>query len=587
MSFFTRECMETLREKIDLVELVSSHVPLKRSGASFKACCPFHEEKTPSFVIQRGASHYHCFGCGAHGDAIAFLMLYLNMGFVEAVQYLSERFHVPLEYEEEGRKDSGVSRRRLKEVLQKAAEFYHFCLLETVEGREALQYLFARGIERSFIDRFTLGYAPRDRAAFTSVMSSQKITDEELEQVGLLLVSERGKRDFFSQRILFPVRDKLGAVIGFSGRKIDERISGGKYINTPETLLFKKSKILFGLYESRKRIAKEKRAIVVEGQIDALRLIHEGIDFTVAGQGTAFGSEHVAELAQLGITQVFLALDGDDAGKEAAYKIGNLFQSKGVEVRIVPIPNGSDPDQLIREKGKEAFLSLLEQSDEYVPFSYRYLTTSAPPGGKHHLLRKLTEQIRSWEEPVLVYESLKRLSSLSAVPLNVLGVEAPPQPKKIERKGFAGFADIDPDAIIEADVLRWLFVLGASQSALPKMALENLSDDDFCVEVCQELFSLYMRRYEEEKSLDLLSFSIALEDDQLRAFVMSLSDKKIQLAKAEEGLKAAIGKVLDRNWMKQRANLQKQIERASSNDEALALAAEFDLLKKQPPVVKV
>lgn len=585
MSFFTRESLETLREKIDLVELISTHVPLKRMGASFKACCPFHEEKNPSFVVQRGAEHYHCFGCGAHGDAIAFLMNHLGLGFPEAVQHLAERFQVPLAYDEGEGKEKGPNRAKLKEALEKAALFYHFCLMETEEGSKALAYLFQRGIEKSFIERFTLGYAPRDPDAFRSLMRSQKVAESDLESCGLLLGGHRGSRDFFSQRILFPIREKMGAIIGFSGRKIDESLPGGKYINTPETPLFKKSKVLFGLYESRKRIAKEKQAIVVEGQIDALRLIHEGIDFTVAGQGTAFGVDHVQELTQLGVIRVFLALDGDDAGRAAAVKIGDLFQMKGIEVRIVPLPQGSDPDSFLRERGKEAFLALLEQSVEYLRFAYDQLSSSPSSGGKHRVVGHLAGQIRAWEEPVLVYESLQKLAGIAGIPLQLLGGSVPPPKPRIEQKGSARAFEIDPDMVIEADVLRWLLVVGDQNSKLRTLVKKNLSQHEFRVSACQRLFSLYLEQIEGEKHLDLLSFTIALQEEELRALFVHLSEKKIQTGKAEEGLRSAIGKLLERNWMRKREELQSKITQAVSSDEALLLAAQFDKLKKEVPKV--
>lgn len=324
MAIYSKESLERLRQKIDLGEVISSYVSMQRSGASYKALCPFHEEKTPSFLIHKGDSHYHCFGCGAHGDAISFLMEYAKMTFVEALESLAERFQVSLEKVEE--EEKGPDKKKLKQVLERASVFYRFFLLHSDEGKIALQYLYKRDIDLAFIERFEIGYAPKQGDMLYKLLKAEGFPDEDLQLAGLYLPSRR--KDFFTERITFPIRDRMGAVIGFSARKFKEETFGGKYINTSETPLFKKSQVLFGFCYSRHRMAKERKAIVVEGQIDALRLIFEGFDFTVAGQGTAFGDGHVKELLGLGVQQVYLAFDGDRAGKEAAVKVGDLFQKK-------------------------------------------------------------------------------------------------------------------------------------------------------------------------------------------------------------------------------------------------------------------
>ena len=333
MAVFTKDSLETLRQRIDLVDLLSSHIELKRTGAAYKALCPFHDE-TPSFTIQKGDTHYHCFGCGAHGDAIQFLMEHVKMSFSDAVESLAQRFHVHLERAEETAEKKGPSKAVLKAALEHACRFYHFMLLHSPQGHIVLQYLYKRGLDLDFIRHFQAGWAPPTPGMMRHVLHDKLVTDDIMVDAGLLQAREGGGfRDFFSDRITFPIRDASSTVIGFSARKYKEETFGGKYVNTPETPLFKKSKVLFGLNYSRKRIAKDRKAIIVEGQIDALRLIQAGFNFTVAGQGTAFGEGHVKELTTLGINQAYLALDGDDAGQQAAYKIGNLFQKEGVEVR--------------------------------------------------------------------------------------------------------------------------------------------------------------------------------------------------------------------------------------------------------------
>lgn len=246
MAIFSKESLETLRQRVDLVDVLSSHMDLKRSGASYKGLCPFHDEKTPSFTIQKGDTHYHCFGCGAHGDAIHFLMTHLKMSFLDAVESLAQRFNVPLQQVESAEETKGPNKGALKEALDIASNFYQLILLHTKEGHEALHYLFKRGIDIEFVRRFRIGLAPQEPGMLRKIMHAKFIKDEILEHAGLIArARDNGWRDFFQDRITFPICDATGAVIGFSARKYKENTFGGKYINTAETPLFKKSRTLF------------------------------------------------------------------------------------------------------------------------------------------------------------------------------------------------------------------------------------------------------------------------------------------------------------------------------------------------------
>ncbi len=376
----------------------------------------------------------------------------------------------------------GPSKSQLKEALERASQFYHFALLHTEEGQEALLYLYQRGLDLDFIQFFEVGYAPRDRNAFRNVMHAQGISDAALEESGLILKTEQGRvRDFFFQRITFPIRDATGAVIGFSARKFKEETGGGKYINTSETTLFKKSRVLFGLSYCRKRIAKERKAIIVEGQIDALKLISAGFDMTVAGLGTAFGEQHVQELVQLGVTQVFLSMDGDNAGREATVKIGLLFQKRGIEVFVVKLPEGQDPDTLLREEGPHHFAKLLQSPHEFLPFwidhlSKRYDINSA--AGKNSLVQEISEAVRTWDHPVHIHETLKKLAHLTDLPENAIGIE-PTTNIPLRKTGHITPWGIDPHRILETDLLRWLLLAGDTVPRLIDIARRNLQDTHF------------------------------------------------------------------------------------------------------------
>ncbi len=588
MPTYSKESLDQLRERIDLVDVLSAHLQLHRSGSSFKALCPFHDEKTPSFLIQSGDTHYHCFGCGAHGDAIQFLMTHVKMTFVEAVEYLAERFHVVLE-----KKDGEVVDRRplkshLRAALNYACQSYHYLLLNSEEAVPVREYLQKRGIDRAFIEAFEIGFAPKTKDLLLRILREAHVEERVMEDAGLATRTRNGElRDFFSDRILFPIRDPLGSVIGFSGRKYKEETFGGKYINTPETPLFKKSQVLFGLNYSRQEIIKTKTALIVEGQIDALRLIHLGFRTAVAGQGTAFGADHVKELIQLGVRKVFLALDGDVAGREAAVKIGHLFQKKGVDVQVVPIPEGQDPDQLLKEEGPSRFEALLNQSIPYLPFLFQQLSLGkdlSSPAEKNALVSAMVERVKTFEEPVMIHESLKKIAELTGVPESAVGVGQISLPDVfIKRSGTLSFHSVDPNRILEADLLRWLLLSGSQDKNVVELAQKNLKACHFLLKESLDIYTAYMKAFDAGQPCDLLSLSSALQEEAC-TFLSEVMQRKINVQKAEEGVKETLRKMLIREWMARREEVRAKIHQGNLSDsELLDLAKTFDQIKKEIP----
>ncbi|MEI8365585.1 MAG: DNA primase [Parachlamydiaceae bacterium] len=591
MQVFSKESLETLRQRIDLVDVLSAHMELKRAGAAYKGLCPFHDEKTPSFVVQKGDTHYHCFGCGAHGDAIQFLMNSLKMNFADAVKSLAERFNVPLQQVESEETNSNISKSALKGSLEIANRFFHLCLLHTAEGHEALRYLYQRGIDLEFIKRFCIGLAPKERGALRKVLHAKSIKDETMAAAGLIAQGREGEwRDFFQDRITFPILDSAGAVIGFSARKFKEATFGGKYINTSETPLFKKSRVLFGLHYSRRRIAKERKAIIVEGQIDALRLIASGFDITVAGQGTAFGESHAKELIALGVNQVYLALDSDDAGQQAAYKIGDLFQKDGIETKVVIMPPGQDPDSFLRENGPESFLALMQSSVDYLTFAIGQLTRKLSldsPAEKNELMQIITKQIRQWTHPLVVHESLRKVAHLIRVPEAMIGVGQDYMPNiYIKKSASIGLQTIDPDKILESDILRWLLLMGQDRPDFVELAKLNVKPSDLLSPQCRSVYQAYIECCTAKGSCDLLSLTITLGDDEAQLFISEILEKKTNREKAEEHFCESIQRLLDRNWMKKRDEVQMQIQSAQcSEEEVFALIKQFDSLRSSKPKV--
>lgn len=591
MPVYTKESLDTLRQRVDLVDVIASHVEMQRSGAYYKARCPFHDEKTPSFMVQRGDKHYHCFGCGAHGDAIQFLIDHLRVSFKDAVEILAQRFSVSLDTVEDTGTGRGPKKSDIKAALEQAAQIYHFFLLHTQEGTEALSYLYGRDLNLEAIQRFRIGLSLPEGGPLHQGLRKLNFSDEVLIAAGLLQEREgRGLREFFYERIMFPICDAAGAVIGFSARKYREGTFGGKYINTTETAAFKKSRVLFGLHLCRRRIAKEQRAIVVEGQLDALRLIDGGLNLAVAALGTAFGEGHVRELVQLGVKEVMLALDGDGAGQEATRKVGHLFQKAGVDIKVVPMPTGSDPDSYVRENGIEAFIALMGESGDYLEFLVSYLGRQFDrhtPAGKNRLIQEANGQIQLWDSPVMVHESLRKLARLMQVPEDMVGLSRVSGNNPLMRRSAsAGWLQIDPDRILEGDLLRGLLHGGEQRQQAIALVQRTLDDTAFRNEPCKALYRSILKIAELSASWDILELAAEVADQGAQELLDELLRKRVNREKAAEHLQQTLQRILERNWMQTREAIRLKLESGTcSEDEEIALAKEFDRLQREGPKV--
>ena len=375
MSFSIPEStIEEIRARTDLAELIGSRIPLKRAGASYKACCPFHHEKTPSFNVNPDKGFYHCFGCGESGDCFKFLEKMDGLTFIEAVKKLADACGVKIEEKEDPQ--AGL-RRRLYELHAELAAFYRRCLVQAKEAAPARAYLAKRQLSDEVAERFLIGYAPKGPDVMLTWAKKYDFKPEELAAAGVLLPPRReGDRWFnrFAGRLMFAIRDRSGRVVAFSGRVLDKASSPAKYVNSPETPIFTKSRILYALDQAAPNIVKAPRreAIVCEGQIDVIRCHACGFPVAVASEGTAFTKEHV-ELLKKCADSVILVFDGDAAGHKADIRTGGEFLAAEVPVRVASLPEGDDPDSLLRDKGREAFQKCLDAAESITAFQVRTL----------------------------------------------------------------------------------------------------------------------------------------------------------------------------------------------------------------------
>ena len=366
--------IDEIKARTDLSDLIAGYgIQVKRAGGSYKACCPFHHEKTPSFHIQPAKGYYHCFGCGESGDVIKFVMKYEGLTFMEAAQKLASACGLEIETKED---PEAAVRKRLFSLHAELAAFYRRCIKEAKEASRAREYLASRDLSEEVAEKFQIGYAPQSADAMLTWAKKHGFTTDELETAGVLKPPRYpGGRWYspFAGRLMFSIRDRQGRVIAFSGRTLETdktKMRGGKYVNSPITPIFKKSNVLYAFDLAAGKIANAKpvrEAIVCEGQIDVVRCHACGFDTAVASQGTAFTGEHVQMLKKVADAAV-LVFDGDAAGQKAAVSTAGEMLSVGMTVRVAKLPQGEDPDSLLRSNGAEAFKACLDKAVSIVAF---------------------------------------------------------------------------------------------------------------------------------------------------------------------------------------------------------------------------
>ncbi len=368
---YPQHVLEEVRLENDIVDVISEYLPLKQKGTSYFGLCPFHNEKTPSFSVSSEKQFYYCFGCGAAGNVFTFVMQMENDTFPEAVQRLADRVHITLptpQYTAEARLRQ-EQKQRLFQMHKEAGRFYYKKLHEPV-GAEARAYLQKRQMKENIQKKFGIGYAPKDRQALYRHLQQSGFSQQELLQSGLITEKKDGKDYFdrFRNRLMFPILDIQGQVIGFGGRILSQ--GEPKYLNSPETLLFHKSRNLYGLNFAKN--TKTREMILVEGYMDMISLYQAGFRNAVASLGTAFNQEHAKVLKKYA-DSVIVLYDSDDAGIMAAQRAIGVLKETGFHIKVLQVPDGKDPDEFIRQNGAEAFSALLANAVHYIRFQIQCL----------------------------------------------------------------------------------------------------------------------------------------------------------------------------------------------------------------------
>src|SRR5215467_9281310 len=478
--------IQTLLARVDIVQVIDRHVPLKKAGANFAACCPFHSEKTPSFTVSPTKQFYHCFGCGAHGTAIGFLMEYAGRSFPDAVEELARDAGLVVPRSVSPVNDSGQAEAEdLSALLLTAAQFYRAALKDSPR---AIEYLKGRGLTGTIAARFGIGYARDDWTPLTAAFGDYQ--NKALETAGLVITGEGGKRyDRFRDRIMFPIHDTRGRVIGFGGRVLDT--GEPKYLNSPETPVFAKGRELYGLLQARQAIRAADKVIVVEGYMDVVALAQHGVEYAVATLGTSTTSQHAQKLFRLTDTVVF-CFDADDAGRRAAWRaLENALPvlTDGKQARFLFLPDGEDPDDAIRRRGRAAFEALIGSAAPLSEFLVKELVARFPPvsaEGRAALLNAAKPLLAQVSAPLLAVLLRRRLAEVSGLPETELGALLPAGRPAASRAPAPGTTRTAPSllrdlikcVLLEPELARKVSIPRPEGSSNDETAIAALAD--FC-----------------------------------------------------------------------------------------------------------
>ncbi len=427
MARIPQETLEQILSATNIVDLVGRYVKLRRAGSNYVGLCPFHTEKSPSFNVSPSRNSYHCFGCGAGGNAFRFLMEHDGLQFMEAVKRLGDAAGIRIQEEvwDANAERDAKMRSALMKVQREIAAWFHQLLMRHPVADVARQYLKARGVSADVAKRWKLGFAPGQGGLLREWMEKHRFSEEVMIEAGILAMSEDegGSSVYprFRQRLMFPINNDQGEVIAFSGRLLDPNAKAAKYLNSPETPIFNKGRVLFGFDQSRRAILKSSQALVCEGQMDLITLFEAGFQNVVAPLGTAFSEAHARTLKRHA-DEVVLCFDSDNAGIKAAERAFRILAPVGLGVRMAALPQGEDPDSLIRGQGTEAFEALLGSAEEFLDYQLGLFDRRTKRGSRDRaaFVDLVAENIRFLENPVAQEEAIQQLALRLDVPVETI-----------------------------------------------------------------------------------------------------------------------------------------------------------------------
>lgn len=511
-----------IKEAIDIAELISEYVPLKKSGRNFKACCPFHQEKTPSFYVSAERQSWHCFGCSRGGDCFTFLMEMEKIEFIEALRYLAKKTGITLTQSYQATEQQ-QAKDRIYQIHHLLGEYYHYILTEHKTGERARAYLKNRGVHDRTIKTFGLGYAPNSWDAQLKFLFKKGYSAEELERSGLVIKGRGGSvYDRFRGRLMFPIRDHRGQTIAFAGRSLDPNAKDAKYINSPETPIYTKGNTLYGLDVTKDEIKKEGRALLVEGEFDLLSSFQTGVGNVVAIKGSAITEGQIKLLKRFTDTLVF-ALDSDIAGDEAAKRGIVLADEAGFLMEAVLLPSGKDPDECIKES-EGLWKKAVKETVPIYDYLLMLATKRYDPHtveGKKRISDEMIPILAKIANPIIAGHYARELAKLLSVSEETV-IAAVEKAKKTQGQKPLVFEQTQPEKKQKRqerleEVLVALLLQSEQMEIVTKLSKE-VSPDDFTLPPLTQLFQLAKHLVEKRQKLPLSNALAAIPDELVSTF---------------------------------------------------------------------
>ena len=446
--------INSVQERSDIYEVVSRYVPLNMKGGRFWACCPFHEEKTPSFTVSPDKGIFYCFGCHTGGNVFKFISLMEHVTYFEAVKLQAERLGIKLPSRKKTSEEIKFEQEKdaLLKIMFLARDFYHNCLIKSKDGEQGRKYLAARGISENVIQEFKLGFAPDSWDALTKRLMTHGFSEKQILSAGLAVERKSGNGiyDRLRNRVIIPISDSAGKAVAFGGRILIEYENQPKYLNTSETEIFSKGKLLFGLDKSSRAIISANTAIVVEGYMDAISLYSAGIENVVASLGTAFTEDHAKILSRYA-RRIIFCYDSDEAGQRATVRALPIMRNTGVEVFILIVPDGKDPDEFIRTHGKAAFDELIKNVAPVVDFMFHYKlnhTDYSTLRGKLQVLNEMFPICGDLKDPILRRDYFRKFSSVLRLDEDIINEEWKKNFGRLSNENSKNFPSSSKDSLI-------------------------------------------------------------------------------------------------------------------------------------------
>ena len=534
------ETLQQIRDRIDIVDVISRHVTLSKTGQNFKGLCPFHSEKSPSFSVSPSRQMFHCFGCAVGGDAITFLMKQEGLGFMEAVQELAQLSGVTLTIEDRGGSGdkSGSARERYQYIHTIAAEWFQQNLSDGQIGQSTRDYLEHRGMSPDTVKQFGLGYAPPGWNGLLNVLEKAGVKREEIFQSGLIIKKEESSQnsgqksqgyDRFRDRVMFPIANNRGQVIAFGGRGMtDDQMP--KYLNSPETPWFSKGRTLFGFDKTRAVASRFDRLILVEGYFDVLALYQAGIEYVAAPLGTALTQDHVDAIRRI-VKTVFLFFDGDVAGVAAALRTLDLFVNTGISVKVMPLPSGDDPDTFIRSQGIEGFMQLQESAPTLLHFAIQASLKGQKSASIEERVRSIDNILRILQKtnnPIEKMEQIQVVSEQLGIQQQVLIDRYPTlrgKPKRsFEKRSESPPVQTGPRTLPKGSPEERDLVLLVLHGVLTEKHIELLHGEMFSVPPYRQIIELALQHRRADGGIDVESLSVeALNNEEIGPIVTRLT----------------------------------------------------------------